>query len=264
MSPVEAAVLGIVQGLTEFLPVSSSGHLVLGQRLLGVQEPSLLFDVAVHVGTLIAVLAVFRQDLWEMAQGLWQRGPEGRRGRRLIWLVAVGSVPTAIIGLVFKDHFEAMFSSTLTVGISLLITGSLLMVTGIVPVGRRGTERTGAGRALIIGIAQGTAITPGISRSGATIATALLLGVDRKLAALYSFLLSIPAILGALALQLRDVGSSPASPWGILVLGGAVAGVTGYAALRILLRVVQAGRLHWFAPYCWALGLAALAWSFWG
>ncbi len=264
MNIANAVVLGIVQGLTEFLPVSSSGHLVLGQRLLGVNEPSMLFDVAVHVGTLVAVVAVFRNDIWAMLQGLWDRGTAGRTGRRLIWLVVVGSVPTAIIGLLFKDRFEAMFSSCLAVGVALLITGTLLAVAGRAPAGDRDAERTGAGRALLIGAAQGLAITPGLSRSGSTISVALLLGVDRKLAAHYSFLLSIPAILGALLLQVRDLEAGQAVDWAPLLIGGAVAGVTGWAALRVLLRVVQAGRLHWFAPYCWVLGLAAVAWSIWG
>lgn len=264
MDTTSAAILGLVQGLTEFLPVSSSGHLVLGQHLLNIDEPSMLFNVAVHVGTLAAVLAVFRGDLIAMLRGLWERGEEGRRGRRLIWLVAVGTLPTALIGLLFKDVFEALFSSIRTVGIALLVTGALLFITRLVPKGTRNEERTGMGRALLIGLAQGMAITPGISRSGTTIAIALLLGVDRKLAAHYSFLLSIPAILGALLLQVREIQPNQSVDLAPLLVGGVVAAIVGYGALRVLLKLVQSGRLHWFAPYCWALGLAALAWSFWG
>lgn len=262
MTELQAAALGLVQGLTEFLPVSSSGHLVLGQHLLAIKEPTLLFDIAVHVGTLLAVLVVFRDDLLGMIRGLWERSEQGQRGRRLIMLVVVGSIPTALIGLLLKDYFEAMFSSLLAVGVSLMVTGGLLYLTRLAPKESRDLKRTGPGRALIIGAIQGMAITPGISRSGSTISIALLLGVDRKLAAHYSFLLSIPAILGALALQVKDLEPTTVLPWTTMLVGGTVAALSGYGALRLLLKLVQGGRLHWFAPYCWALGAAALIWYF--
>ena len=258
VSSDQAIWLGVVQGLTEFLPVSSSGHLVLGQHLLGLNEPEMLFDVAVHVGTLLAVAAYFWRDLWAMLRGLWGRDEEAERGRRLIWLVFVGSVPTAIIGVLFRHDFEALFASVTAVGIALIITGFLLMATHFAPPPRREIWRVGAGRALIVGFVQGLAITPGISRSGSTISAALMLGVERKLAAQYSFLLSLPAILGALVLHLKDLGPEQEVAWTPLLLGGAVAGVTGLVALRLLIGVVQRGGLHWFAFYCWAIGAAAL------
>lgn len=261
----QAAVLGVVQGLTEFLPISSSGHLVLGQRLLGFSEPALMFDVALHVGTLAAVIVVFWEDLFSILRGLFvYRDQEGRRGRRLLWLVVVGSIPTALMGLLLKDIFESMFASLLTVGLALLLTGWLLMATALVTRRDRDLERVGVGRALLVGLAQGMAITPGISRSGATISTALLLGLDRRLAAHYSFVLSIPAILGALALQVHDLGPPTQAQLTPMLVGGLTSAISGYAALRVLLRIVQAGRFHWFAPYCFALGLAALAWNFLG
>ena len=255
----QAVGLGFLQGLTEFLPVSSSGHLVLGQRLLGLTEPELLFDVAVHAGTLLAVVAVFWRDLWDMLRGLWD--PAGP-GRRLIWLVVAGSIPTAILGLAARDFFERMFSSLAAVGIALLLTGALVWVTRYLPRGHRDLNRTGAGRAFWVGLAQGLAITPGLSRSGTTISVGLMLGLERRLAAHYSFLLSIPAVGGALLLQGREAilaGGAPLTP---LVVGGLAAAVSGYGALRLLLGVVQAGRLHLFAPYCWLLGLTALIWHF--
>jgi len=254
----QAIILGVVQGLTEFLPVSSSGHLVLGQHLLGLDQPEMLFDVAVHVGTLLAVAAYFWRDLWAMLRGFWGRDEEAERGRRLIWLVGVGSVPTAVVGVLFRHDFEALFASVTAVGVALLITGCLLMATHFAPPSRREIWRFGAGRAFWVGLAQGLAITPGISRSGSTISVALLLGVERRLAAHYSFLLSLPAILGALLLHLLELAPGQEVAWTPLLLGGAVAGVTGLAALRLLIGVVQRGGLHWFAFYCWALGATAL------
>lgn len=254
----QSSILGLLQGLTEFLPVSSSGHLVLGQRLLGLHQPELLFDIAVHVGTLAAVLAVFRNDLAAMVKGIFQSGEQARKGRRLIMLVVVGSIPTALIGLLFKDYFEALFGSTLAVGIALLVTGVILALTRLAPDKGRPLEKVGPISALAVGLAQSLAITPGISRSGTTISLALLIGVERSLAARYSFLLSIPAILGALLLQLMDVRGLPAPDMTPLLVGGVIAALSGYLALKLLLKVVDSGRMHFFAPYCWALGLAAV------
>ena len=202
----QAAVLGVVQGLTEFLPISSSGHLVLGQRLLGFTEPALMFDIAVHVGSLVAVVGVFWRDLWSILRGLFVWDDEqSSQGRRLLWLVVVGSIPTAIIGFAFKDLFESMFSSLLTVGLALLITGWLLLATALVRRPGRPLKKVGAGRALVIGLAQGLAITPGISRSGSTISIALLLGVNRRVAG---------------PLLLRDVHTG--HPGGLAVAGARV------------------------------------------
>ena len=262
----QAVILGVVQGLTEFLPVSSSGHLVLGQRLLGLHEPQLMFDVAVHVGTLAAVLLVFWRDVWSMIRGLWASDEEGRAGRRLIVLVAAASIPTAVMGLAFKDWFESMFASLLAVGGALMITGCLLMVTKLARGKGLDAANTGPLRALVMGVAQGLAITPGISRSGATIATGLLLGLDREFAARISFVMSIPAILGALLLQVLDVAKAgaPGAALPVMLAGGLTAAVVGWAALKLLLSIVRQGRLHLFAYYCWALGLTALAWNFLG
>jgi undecaprenyl-diphosphatase len=262
MNGLQAAILGLVQGLTEFLPVSSSGHLVLFQKLMGFCQPELLFDISVHVGTLFAVLVVFRRDIFSMLRGFWANDLEARQGRRLLILVIAGSIPTAIIGLVFKDTFEALFCSATTVGIALIITGLFLMATHYAKNAELGIEQTGVGRAILIGIAQGMAITPGISRSGATIAAGLLLGVNREVAARFSFVLSIPAILGAMLLHLKNMDTTVPTNWTPSIIGAVVAAITGYIALKLLLKVVRRGHLHWFAYYCWAVGLLALVWSF--
>ena len=271
MALIEALVLGIVQGLTEFLPVSSSGHLVLGQHLFGIKEPEIFFDVMLHLGTLGAVCAVFRREIWSLIKeaiyllrilfkfnknalaAAWQERPTFK----LLVLILAGSVPTGLIGFIFKDFFESMFASTLTVSFALLFTGLFLFLTGRI---REGTKDITGFRildALLIGLAQGLAIIPGISRSGATISAGLFLKLDRELIARYSFLLSIPAILAALALQVKDAGQSTFTPLG-LSLGFLAALISGFLALLLLLKIVRRGRLHFFAYYCWLVGLTGL------
>jgi undecaprenyl-diphosphatase len=170
-------------------------------------------------------------------------------------------VPTAVIGLAGKEWFESLFASPAAVGLALLATGGLLMVTRLVPAGRRGLGQMGWGRAMLVGLGQGLAITPGLSRSGTTIAVGLLLGLERRLAARFSFVLAVPAIVGALVLELADLPAGREVALAPLAAGGVVAAVSGYLALKLLLSLVQHGRLHWFAWYCWALGLAALIWG---
>lgn len=252
----EAALLGVIQGLTEFLPVSSSGHLVVFQHLLGFREPELFLDSALHVGTLLAVCIFFRQDLKEMTMATLRLKMEDPQAR-LVAAVLIGSIPTAMIGLIFKEPLEALFGSVSTVGMMLIMTGIVLTLTGLVP---RGYTRLSAIPwyvALAVGAAQGLAITPGISRSGATIAAGLFLGLNRELAGRYSFLLAIPAIFGALLLQLgsQDLGSVGLLP---IAAGFCTAALVGLFALKILMAVVRQGRLAYFAPYCFALGMMIL------
>jgi len=265
-----AAVLGFIQGLTEFLPVSSSGHLVLFQHLFGLREPEIFFDVSVHVGTLIAICVFFSKDLREIVttlfsvstwsgreNSLWQslcQKPE----MRLLGLILVGTVPTALLGLVFRPVADKFFSSVQIVGIMLLVTGLLLWLTRGLKRGGRNAAQFTIWDALFIGVIQGVAILPGISRSGATIAMGLFRGVNRVTAARYSFLLSIPAIVGAMALELRKAIASGLPPVGGILLGTFVAAAVGYAALRFLLHMVKKGNLHAFAPYCWLLGVIAI------
>ncbi len=270
-----ALILGLIQGLTEFLPVSSSGHLVVGSELLGMGGAgSLLYDTLLHVGTLLPVLWLYRADLLQMVLSLTRlaSGParlwREDRGFRLAVCVVIGTLPTAIIGLTLEDLFEQLFSSLRTVGVTFLITGAILALTKLHQ-GDAAEEEpeesyltlTGA-RAFLVGLAQGLAITPGISRSGSTIAAGLLLGIQRTMAARLSFLLSVPAILGAVLLQVRKLQPGGGDMLSTYAAGTLVAAVSGYFALRWLVRLVRRGGLHWFAAYVWPLGIAVLIYSF--
>lgn len=269
MKGTEALILGIVQGLTEFLPISSSGHLVIFQNLLGFSEPELLLDTALHMGTLIAVCIYLRSDLKAIVtdslrllsgrpspEHLGRKRNVGPYAALALWVI-VGTLPTVFIGLVFRAPLERLFGSVPFVGGALIITGLMLAVTKFANRGSRQRGSLGLLSALAVGTAQGLAILPGISRSGITIACGLLLGLERGLAARFSFLLSIPAITGATILQLEPqalerVGLSP------ILLGFLASGVTGLFALKALMTVVRKGRLHYFAPYCWAVGVLIL------
>ncbi|MBC2711535.1 MAG: undecaprenyl-diphosphate phosphatase [Desulfosarcina sp.] len=276
MKSVEAIVLGAVQGLTEFLPVSSSGHLVLFQNLFGLKEPELLFDICLHVGTLSAVILVFYREILDILSALFQipgrmkmagglkRLCETDESIRMALLIVVGSIPTAVIGLLFKEITDQLFGSITIVGFMLLVTGTLLWLTRNLRSDGRPVRRTTLKDALLIGIVQGLAILPGISRSGSTIATALFLGVDRKVAGRYSFLLSIPAIVGALVLGLDTPELQTAIPMGTIIAGSVISAVVGWFALVILLRVVDRGQLHRFAPYCWLVGVVTLCLAWMG
>jgi undecaprenyl-diphosphatase len=276
LTTIEAIVLGIIQGLSEFLPVSSSGHLVLFQHLFGLKEPELLFDICLHVGTLMAVLIVFYKEILEILTALLQIPSRMKQAGgllrlfqvdpaiRMALLIVVGSIPTALIGLVFKEMTDKLFGSILLVGCMLLVTGSLLWFTRNISGRGRQVEKTWMKDALIIGVVQGLAILPGISRSGSTISTALFLGVDRKMAGRYSFLLSIPAIVGALVLGLDTPELHTTIPLMTILLGSIASALTGWLALVILLKVVDRGQLHRFAPYCWVVGLLSLAFAFLG
>ena len=275
MNAFEAIILGILQGLTEFLPVSSSGHLVLFQNLFGLKEAELFFDVCVHLGTLVAVIVVFRREIIKILSALLQLVSLGGQKQefmqkmasdpelKMAVFIVIGSIPTAILGLFFASIADRLFSSTLITGLMLIVTGLLLWLTRKAethaPAANTGELTTG--KAFIIGIVQGLAIVPGISRSGATISTGLLLGVDRETAARYSFLLAIPAIVGAGLLSLKD-GFSRTDPiiW-MSLLGAATAALVGYGALKSLLHMVKKGRLYVFAPYCWLVGILAILFS---
>jgi len=266
--------MGVLQGLTEFLPVSSSGHLVIGSQIIALAPPSLLLDVLLHVGTLLPVLWLYRQDIWEMVLSL--KGLPRIRKRwtddhalRLTLCVLIGSVPTALMGVLLQDLFERLFASTLVVGFTLLVTGGLLMLTRT----RYAREKSAAAdktttstltplRALVVGVAQGFAITPGISRSGSTIAIGLISGVEREMAARFSFILSVPAIIGATLLQLRKANLDPANVL-LFGIGMLAAAISGYIALRWVVHTVKRGSLHWFALYVWPLGAAVLLYSVW-
>lgn len=252
MTVLQAAILGILQGLTEFLPISSSGHLVIAQHFLNVKDGGILFEVLLHFATLSAIVAVYRKDLLELIKHPFQK---------YTYLLLAGTIPTGIIGLVFKDSFEKLFSSVTIVGYMLLITGFILLAAEFFSRIIFGSEVLTYWQAVGIGIAQGIAITPGISRSGTTIAAGLLLGMDRKEAARFSFLLSIPAILGASVLEVKDIVLSSQLSADIILpyaIGILCAAISGYFAIKLLLGILTKGKLYYFSIYCWLLGAATI------
>jgi undecaprenyl-diphosphatase len=263
-------VLGIVQGATEFLPVSSSGHLVLVPWLLRWENMGLAFGALLHLGTLVAVVAFFWRDLWQLVVAgvlsAKERSLSGDPSRKLAWLIVLGSVPAALLGLTLEDFFESLFGQPVWVGILLMVTGTLLAATE--GWSRRRLEMTELGwvDALVVGLGQAIAIAPGISRSGATISAGLWRGLRREAAARFSFLLSVPVILGAGLFEMKDIFVVPMvsdAPL-TLVVGFASAAVSGFLCIRFLLSYLQRRSLYPFAIYCWAAGLATVLFSILG
>jgi len=260
MSLFHALFLGILQGLTEFLPVSSSGHLAIAQHYLpDFQQPGVLFDVMLHVGTMFAVILYFRREILLLALSPFRSGAEARLYRRLLALLILGSVPTAVIGLTFKDFFVSMFDRIPAVAAMLVVTGLLLFLSERLRRDGRREEQLTWSDALLVGIAQGCAVMPGISRSGATISTLLIKGVEGETAARFSFLLALPAVFGAALLSLRDVSLVAATEIPAYCLGTAAAFGIGFFSIHFLLGVIRRRRLTGFAVYCWLVGGAFLA-----
>jgi undecaprenyl-diphosphatase len=269
MSILQALVLGFLQGATEFIPVSSSGHLVLVPWLLDWPSPSLAFDTMVHWGTLVAVVAYFWRE-WRAVVSAWGRGLVHWDWRdplaRLGWLLLLGTVPAMVIGFLLEAWFEALFSAPVWVGVFLLGTAALLLLgewfgrQSFAAGGARDIDSLLWPHALIIGLGQAAAIAPGISRSGTTIAMGLSGGLGRPAAARFSFLLSAPVILGAGLLQLVNLASTPNAMAQVptLALGFAAAAITGYVCIWWLLRYLQRGRLYPFAIYCAVFGIFCL------
>lgn len=262
--------MGIVQGVTEFLPISSSGHLVLTEHLFGKGETDLFFDAVLHLGTLIAVVIVLWRDVREITTHFVKSVVRFRKPSdfvrtyradapfRLGVLILVGTVPAVIIGFTLQSTFESLFGSVFAVGIALCVTGILLLSTRWAPEPKKDALKTGWVDSLIIGLAQAVAITPGISRAGSTISAALFLKIDRDLAGRFSFLLAIPAILGAALLQFKIPGQWPEGYAPSLVAGLVSAALIGYAALKILIGLVKSGKFFYFGFYCIPVGVAAI------
>lgn len=255
MSFFDAILLGILQGATEFLPVSSSGHLALAQNLLGDFEQSgVLFDVLLHVGSMVAVFLYFRRDLVGLITSLWRRDDTAAQQRFMVWLLIAGSVPTAVIGLLFKDFFIGLFERPVIVCIMLLITGALLWLAESLRNRDQSRTKLSFVDAIVVGTVQGCAIIPGISRSGSTIAALLLRGVDGETAARFSFLLALPAVFGAALLSLKDLDSVAPGTFLPYLAGTLAALLTGLICIHLLMGVIRRRRLHWFAFYCWFVG----------
>ena len=265
MSFLEAVVLGLVQGVTEFIPISSSGHLVLVPEVLGWDQPGLTFDVLLHIGSLIALLIYFSGDLLDLFRGV----RDGNKGaRRMVWLLALASVPAAVAGVLWNDYFERSFEDARSAAFQLMIT-ALILVAGEqwLAFHERRVARTGghlrglddlrSPDAGAIGVAQALSILPGISRSGATISTGLALGVTREASARFAFLLAIPALAGAALFKLPDmqsgtIGLAPA-------IGGFVASLlASYAAIWGLIKYLKTNTLYPFAAYCLIAGVIFL------
>ena len=265
LTPVEAAFLGLLQGLTEFLPVSSSGHLVLGKTFLGIQETGINFEVFVHFGTLLAVVVAFSPDVVKLIKAFFsiftptfyktgiRRVFETSEYFRLLVYLVIGTIPAAFIGVFFEEKIEAAFNSPILTCFMLIATGFILLVTRFT---KNKNSPNSTGKSFLIGCAQAFAILPGISRSGSTISIALFRGMDGKQAARFSFLLALPAILGATILKSSALIATPPSSAELvsLLIGTLVSFVSGYYAIIWLLNIVRRGKLYWFAPYCFLLG----------
>jgi len=246
----------MVQGITEFLPISSSGHLVFFQSFFGLKEPPIFFDVMLHLGTLSAVVVYFWAEILEIARGIGatlKRKKETQEGAKLFLWIILGTIPTGLIGFLFKDWLETFFLKPRLVGVMLLITGLVLWLTRWTKKEGREIKKMGWRDSILVGIAQGMAIIPGISRSGATISTGLFCGLNRELSGKFSFLLSIPAILGATLLEFKKIDAVQ-ELWVILV-GTAFAFGVGILSLNILIKINKLGKLSNFSYYCWIIGI---------
>lgn len=284
MSLLESIIMGVIQGITEFLPVSSSGHLAIFKNFFGFQEMGLLFDVLLHVGTLIAVFIVFYKDIWELIVNglaivrdivlnicyficnLINKKKKDYINvidtpyKRFAMLVIVTTIPTGIMGIVFNDVIEQASAALIIPGICLLITGTLLLIADNTPDGTKDENTVSYKNAAVVGVCQGIATLPGISRSGTTIVACLVSKMDRKFAVKYSFIMSIPVILGAAILEVKDITSADVAGDAIMnyIIGMLVAAVVGYICIKTMLNVVRKKKFKGFAIYCYIMGFIAI------
>jgi undecaprenyl-diphosphatase len=253
----EAILLGIVQGLTEFLPVSSSGHLIIGKELLGIETTNLKFEVVVHAATVTSTIVVFRKEIWDLIKGFFKfrMNPE----TKYLFMIALSMIPVFIVGIFFKEQVESIFGSgLLVVGASLVVTSILLFLSGFI---KPAEKKLTYGRAFVIGIAQAVAVLPGLSRSGSTISTGMLLGVKKDEIAKFSFLMVLVPVLGEAFLELiSGEFTSPSSdlPTLSLVLGFLSAFISGLFACKVMIALVKRAKLLPFAIYCAIVGIICL------
>jgi undecaprenyl-diphosphatase len=251
--------LGLVQGLTEFLPISSSGHLVLAEALIGVRLPGLFVEIMLHVATLFAVFLVY----WRRIANLLQGALKGDRATwRYLALLAVATIPAGLIGLLFKDYFEATFHGLVSLGVEFLVTGLILWSTRWLGRKETGSSEPSVPGAVVIGCGQAFAILPAVSRSGCTVAAALWAGMDPVKAGEFSFLLAIPVIAGAAVLEVPKLSANATIVGtGPLILSFLASMISGVVAIRWLLVLLRRGTFYRFAPYCWAVGIATIIWG---
>ncbi|WP_353892033.1 undecaprenyl-diphosphatase UppP [Proteinivorax hydrogeniformans] len=271
MSLLHALIVGLIQGLTEFIPVSSSGHLVLAQSLLGIDQPGITFEVVLHFGTLASVFWVFWKDIISLIKAAFTfpkvllKTPDFdtlkyKQERYFIILLIIATIVTAGIGLAFEDFFKGAYSNVTMVGFMLLVTGGILFLTSIVKPKDKGIEKMKVKDSILVGLFQSFAIFPGISRSGSTIAGAIFSGLNRETAIRFSFILSIPAILGATLLELIDALKLGFEKDLILpyIVGFLVAAISGIVAIKWLVSILNRGKLYYFSFYCWVVGITVL------
>jgi len=266
MNIFEAIILAIVQGLTEFIPVSSSAHLVIIPKLLQIDKPPLVFDVFLHFGTLLSLIVIYWKDILKLTRAFFGiltdillkrefKTIQENAYKRLVFLVILSSIPTGFIGILFKDYVEILFKNVLSTGFFLLGTGFILAFGKYRLDGRKEILNITVRDALFIGLAQGIAIAPGISRSGITIVAGLCCGLNKELAANYTFLAAIPVILAASILEMKDLLLEELINFHLILIGVFFAFITGYWAIKIFMKIVKKGNLSIFAWYCWILGL---------
>ena len=266
MEIIKAIILGIIQGATEFLPVSSSGHLVLCSKIMNFQEQGVVFDVFVHLGTLAAVVLVFRKELLEMIKAPFlmikgDRTPDVKSSFLWAIYVTVGTIPIVIVGLLLNDHIDQIFDNELIVYCMLALTGFLMFFSKFL---KERAVSLNCSRSVLIGIGQAMAIMPGLSRSGSTIFAGMALGLARETAARFAFIMSVPAILGAVILKSGEMLQTTNSTNGLLVIGAGtiMSAVSGYFSIVLLLDIVKRNRLQWFGYYCLTISFIGLSLHF--
>ena len=288
MTLAKAIILGIVQGITEFLPVSSSGHLAILKYIFGIKDVGIEFDIFLHLGTLIAVVLVYYKDIWrliktavkligcvvsnlvlairrlfdEEAKFTEYKKVTDTPYKRFVWMILISSIPVALVGFFLEDYIELVSTGLLIPGICLLITGVLLLLGDAFPDGNLNMKTTKFRHSVIIGIAQAFAALPGISRSGATISTGMMCGLNKEFAVKYSFILSVPAILGAVLKSCMDMLQGEfviGSNLKYYLIGAVIAAVIGYIAIRTLLVIVRHKGFKYFSIYCFVIGVLAIA-----
>lgn len=290
MSLLESIILGIIQGIAEFLPISSSGHLAIFKKIFGLSDVGLTYDILLHAGTLVAVFVVYWSDIWKLIKEgvgilvdvcknigrFFSSKIKKQNGdyikivstpyRKFVMLIIVSTIPTGIFGIVFKKIFNLDNPSLIIPGISLLITALMLYVVDDLPSGKKTPKEMTYKNGLIIGIAQGIATLPGISRSGTTLTVGILNGLDRKFAVKYSFIMSIPAILGACVLDLKDLfvpeNELSSTELTYYLIGAVVAAVVGYICIRTLLVLFKNRKMKYFSYYCFVVGIIAIIANF--
>lgn len=277
MTFFEAIILGLAQGLSEFLPISSSGHLALLQYFFGIEGESVLaFAVLLHLGTLISVFIVYRKDIWALIIELCMVFKDVFTGkglrinanptRRLGFMIIVATIPTGLIGILFNDLFESMYSSLISIGTGLLFTGTILWLAERLGSGRNSVEEMKFGHAFFVGVMQGVAICPGVSRSGSTLVGGLFSGLNREFGVKFAFLISIPSILGSVILEAPAAFEQGADMSLVLPIltGVIVSAVSGLIAIKAMIKFVTGKKLWYFSVYTWIVGAAVILYSIFG